>query len=63
MTPEGKIATFEPGIQHYTVGGSKYLRGHRLKLQADLTYEQRQETLRNPARNGWMLRFQVEIGI
>jgi phosphate-selective porin OprO/OprP len=63
MTPGSQIAGLEPNIRHYTLGCSRYMRGHRLKLQADLTYEQRMAIPQRPAGNNWMLRFQVEIGI
>lgn len=65
LVPGEMIKPYEPTLQHFTAGVTKYLRGHRLKLQSDLTYEvldAHTETLSN-ARNNVILRFQVELGI
>lgn len=51
-------------IKHYTIGVSKYLRGHRVKLQSDLTYETRRfPSFADYNVSNWQLRFQVELGI
>ncbi|MDL5046382.1 porin [Oscillatoria amoena NRMC-F 0135] len=62
--PDSEIQLLEDETKQYTMGLSKYIRGHRLKLQADLTYEQNnwlQGT--NPDLNRWLVRFQIEVGI
>ncbi|MBS9524443.1 porin [Litoribacter alkaliphilus] len=63
LAPRSQIDELEPLVQHYTVGVTKYLKGHRVKVQTDLTYEDRQFV--NPSNNfnNWQLRFQVELGI
>jgi hypothetical protein len=63
LAPGTAINTFTPSIQHYTMGVTKYLKGHRVKVQSDLTYENR--SFPNEIRNtsNWQLRFQVELGI
>lgn len=64
MNPTSQIHQFESEIQQYTIGVSKYMKGHRLKFQSDITYEQRRsETGLLPPGNSWMVRFQIEVGI
>ena len=62
--PDSEIVVHETRTRQYTVGASKYIRGHRLKLQTDLTYEQN-TSLEGPVPdiNNWQLRFQIEAGI
>jgi phosphate-selective porin OprO and OprP len=51
-------------VQQYTLGITKYLKGHRIKLQFDTTYEQlfnsNDKTLNS---NNVYARFQIELGI
>jgi hypothetical protein len=64
VRPSSEIQQLEEEVKQYTFGVNKYIRGHRLKLQADLTYEQNiwlQDT--NPDLNRWLVRFQIEAGI
>lgn len=65
LDPSDKISQFEPTREHFTAGMTKYIRGHRLKLQSDLTYEvlHGQSEAWTPDRNNFILRFQVELGI
>ena len=64
VTPLSSIQIYEERTRQYTLGASKYIRGHRLKLQTDLTYEQN-SWLRGPEpdHDNWQLRFQIEAGI
>ena len=64
VRPDNDIQTLEEKIQQYTVGVTKYIRGHRLKLQSDLTYEENTWLVgSNANHNNWQLRFQIEAGI
>lgn len=45
-----------------TVGVTRYLIGHSLKVQADFSYNHRKESI-NPAYNRWEMRFQLELGL
>ncbi len=64
VMPHTEIQLYEPRTRQYTLGGSYYLRGHRVKLQTDLTFEDNTWILNfYPNRQNWQLRFQVEIGI
>lgn len=45
-----------------TLGVTRYIIGHSLKVQADLSYNHRSESL-TPNYNRWELRFQVELGL
>ncbi len=65
LAPGTDINVLTPTIEHFTLGVTKYLKGHRVKIQSDLTYENRTFTAEaaRPSRNNWQLRFQVELGI
>ena len=64
MNPADQVSQFETDIHQYTIGLSKYLKGHRLKLQTDITYENRfSPSALLPAGSFWMWRIQVEVGI
>lgn len=45
-----------------TVGITRYLIGHSLKIQADFSYNARSHSI-DPAYNRWELRFQLELGL
>jgi phosphate-selective porin OprO and OprP len=64
VLPHQNLTMLEEQVRQYTMGGTRYIRGHRLKLQADLTYEDNAwlaET--QPNRKNWQVRFQIEAGI
>jgi phosphate-selective porin OprO and OprP len=64
VRPDSDIQDLEPMKQQYAVGATKYIRGHRLKIQSDLTYEHNSWLSGpNPDKDFWMLRFQIEVGI
>ncbi|SHM76931.1 Phosphate-selective porin O and P [Cyclobacterium lianum] len=65
LNPGGQIRQYEPELQHFTLGLTRYLRGHRFKLQSDLTYEvlAAYSEVSNTPRNNFIWRFQVELGI
>lgn len=63
MDASGIVTSLEPDIQHFTLGATKYIKGHRLKVQADFTYELRSFEARGVPTENYYLRFQVELGI
>ena len=65
VAPGKAIETLERAVEQYTVGMNRYLRGHRLKLQGDVTYEKNYWTGSGTGSNlnRWQLRFQIEAGI
>lgn len=68
MRPQGMIREnhYESPTDYYTLGATRYLRGHRLKVQTDVTYKDVLETVPKPTSNqisNWQFRFQIEIGI
>ncbi len=64
VRPDSELQLLEEETKQYTLGISKYIRGHRLKLQSDLTYEQNHWLQgASPDYNRWLLRFQIEAGI
>ncbi|MGV8828605.1 MAG: porin [Breznakibacter sp.] len=48
--------------RQYTLGITKYVIGHSLKLQLDATYDQKDMIVGNN-QSFWMTRFQIELGI
>ncbi len=62
MNPSYVIDAFEPMSKQYSIGLSKYLKGHRVKIQSDLTYAQYLMNQGESSQN-WIWRFQVELGI
>lgn len=64
IRPSSNIALLTENIKQYTIGLTKYVRGHRVKLQSDITYEDRNWRLNNNSDSQfWQVRFQVEMGI
>jgi phosphate-selective porin OprO and OprP len=63
VNPAAKIEALEKLKEQFTVGLNKYIKGHRVKLQNDLTLEK--WSLQNSDAGGmyWSYRFQVEVGI
>jgi hypothetical protein len=64
VVPDYNIQQIEPKLEQYTLGATKYLRGHRVKLQTEFTYA-KDTWLRGVAedRDYFIMRFQVELGI
>jgi phosphate-selective porin OprO and OprP len=58
------ISHREPRQDMFSLGGSRYLNNHRVKLQSNVSYYTRNGlfTMSNPG-NRWSLMFQVELGI
>lgn len=64
VSPFEKIQTLDEQTEQYTLGLNRYIRGHRVKLQSDITYEQNhwlQATYADTDK--WIVRFQIEVGI
>jgi phosphate-selective porin OprO/OprP len=64
INPTSEIYAFEDIRKNYAVCFSKYLKGHKLKLQTDFTFEEAFDAFTR-ARSGRSLawRFQVELGL
>lgn len=64
VTPFEKIQTLDDQTTQYTLGANKYIRGHRVKLQTDVTLE-KGKWLEGATLNAdsWIVRFQIEVGI
>jgi len=64
VMPGKAIRSFERAVEQYTLGVNRYIRGHRLKLQGDVTYEKNYWIgATDTDLNRWQLRFQIEAGI
>lgn len=64
VVPDDAIQLLEPKLEQYTLGATKYLRGHRVKLQTEITYAK--DTWLKGTENDhdyFIFRFQVEVGI
>lgn len=61
-TPKNQIQNFLPESQQLSLGFTKYIWEHALKLQAETTYNKTSLGI-NPSKDSWYIRFQVEIGI
>lgn len=64
VTPFDKIKELDDQTEQFTLGVNKYIRGHRVKLQGDITFEQNNWLSDvNPDNENWQVRFQIEAGI
>ena len=45
-----------------TLGITRYIIGHSLKVQADMSYNTRSRSI-DPNYNRWEIRFQLELGL
>ena len=63
LFPEKKVQAIIGYKNHNqtTIGVTKYLIGHSLKIQADASYNHKSEAL--DPYNRWELRFQIELGL
>lgn len=63
VVPDRDIQVLEPQMEQYTVGATKYLRGHRVKLQTEFTYAKDTWLKTLEERDYFIIRFQIEVGI
>ena len=64
LNPVQEISDFTDEVDEYAVGVTRYIKGHKLKVQADVAYEDRHNAFREQiVDDNWHIRFQVEIGI
>lgn len=64
VVPDQDIQLLEPQLEQFTLGATKYLRGHRVKLQTEFTYAI-DSWLEGLEKNHdyFIIRFQIEVGI
>ena len=63
QSPSDDLDTIIPKREQYSVGLTRYIWEHALKLQTELTYNTHSFQHSSQELDGWYLRFQVEIGI
>jgi hypothetical protein len=63
VNPTGPINPLEPLIRQYALGGTRYIKGHRVKLQSDIIWEHRKAFASTEAARNLQWRFQIEVGI
>ncbi len=63
ITTNPTLGFAEAPEQTYTAGVTKYLRRHRVKIQANVSYHALSATVTALPRNFWYSAFQVELGI
>jgi hypothetical protein len=64
ITPDKELKIATLPTRQYTFAITRYIRWHRVKVQSDITFQD--VLLENDifnSRDGWLLRFQVELGI
>ena len=62
--PDNEIQIYEGRTRQYSLGASKYIRGHRLKIQTDITFQDKIAIQEGPLDSqSWQVRFQIEAGI
>ena len=62
QTVNKQIRLYEPNAKQYSIGVNKYVWEHAFKIQAEISYDQRDYFI--PKKNNdWYVRFQIEIGI
>ncbi|MBC5838417.1 porin [Flavobacterium muglaense] len=59
---DADIQTLSPNVDEYTIGLSKYIFGHKVKVQGEFSYDN-VKNYSGSVDNNWFARFQVEIGI
>lgn len=63
VTPKSSIRDRENQLENITLGITKYLNKHRLKLQGNVLYNMETDMIVNETSNNWGFMFQVELGI
>ncbi|MFD2034974.1 porin [Belliella marina] len=64
LVPMPEIRQFERDVREFTLGLNKYVKGHRVKLQTDITLQQQESFLDGKdSRRQLITRFQIEVGI
>lgn len=64
MLPDSEVQDLA-GYKNFnqtTIGVTKYLKGHSLKIQADVSYNHQKDAV-NPDYDRWQFRFQIELGL
>jgi phosphate-selective porin OprO/OprP len=64
VNPSTAISSIETRTNEYALGVTKYLYKHKVKLQSNLIYQQKENfaPITGP-KDRWFLHFQVELGI
>ncbi len=63
LTPNNQILALKNEITQYTIGATKYLDHHKIKILGDITMEDENNSLNNMDRQNWIVRLQIEFGI
>lgn len=64
LFPDSEVQPFA-GYKNWnqtTLGVTRYIIGHSLKVQADMSYNARSQSV-DPKYNRWEIRFQLELGL
>jgi len=63
VRPAPEVEALADQQTQYTLGINRFLNGHRVKLQADLTWNEEVDRGANRSDRNWLGRFQLELGI
>jgi hypothetical protein len=62
FSPDNQIKPYQAELNDFTLGYTKYVRFHRVKIQADVTYRDAASDIL-PVNDYLLYRFQIEMGI
>jgi hypothetical protein len=63
LHPHNDISEVEPEVDIYTLGATKYLKEHSVKIQANISYRKNTANLPTNSKSDFQLGFLVEVGI
>lgn len=63
VIPDDEISDLQSTERIYTLGMTRYLKKHRIKVQGNISYESNIDAIQNSQENNWMAGLQIEFGI
>jgi hypothetical protein len=63
LHPHNDISEVEPEVDIYTLGATKYLKEHSVKIQANISYRKNTANVPTNSKSDFQLGFLVEVGI
>lgn len=63
VIPDDEIRNLQMKERAYTLGLTRYLKKHRVKVQGNISYESSIDTVEDSDNNNWMAGVQIEFGI
>lgn len=63
LTPHSKLYGLAKPDESYTLAVTKFIKGHRLKVQSDITYNTQEKSVNLGQSDKFIYRFQIEMGL